>query len=249
MIGSVCESDVLRERCSKHSNSFFFAFDTSLFQHFLMAATITSQRHDAPLVDLLRQRDGRRVDDLAKSLGITATAVRQRLDRLMKEGLVSREVIQGTRGRPSHSYNLTESGNRSAGDNFQDLAVVLWSEIRSVRDPAVRRGLLNRIGSSLADRFVSKVSGKTPSERLQSMANVMKDREIPCSFSIENGLPILTSLACPYPELAELDRGICAAERSMLETLSGGRVRLSECRLDGASCCRFTGVSSGDQRK
>ena len=43
-----------------------------------------------------------------------------------------------------------------------------------------------------------------------------------------------------YPDLAEADRGICAAERSMIEELVGDAVRLSECRLDGGSCCRFT---------
>ena len=52
-------------------------------------------------------------------------------------------------------------------------------------------------------------------------------------------LPVLTSYACPFPDLAEEDRGICAAERQMIETLVGDSVRLSECRLDGGTCCRF----------
>jgi predicted ArsR family transcriptional regulator len=57
---------------------------------------------------------------------------------------------------------------------------------------------------------------------------------------------VLTSHACPYPELAEQDRGICAAERLMLQDLVGSAVQLSECRLDGAACCRFTvGDASG----
>jgi predicted ArsR family transcriptional regulator len=64
------------------------------------------------------------------------------------------------------------------------------------------------------------------------------------------GLPVLTSHACPYPQLAEQDRGVCSAERLMLEDLVGAPVKLSECRLDGDDCCRFTvhaveGVASG----
>jgi hypothetical protein len=65
-------------------------------------------------------------------------------------------------------------------------------------------------------------------------------------LSVTGGLPVLTTYSCPYPELAEQDRGICAAERIMLEELVGTDVQLSECRLDGASCCRFT-ASAGTQ--
>jgi predicted ArsR family transcriptional regulator len=51
---------------------------------------------------------------------------------------------------------------------------------------------------------------------------------------------VLTALACPYPELAEQDRGICAVEKLVFSELLGEKVRLTECRLDGASnCCRF----------
>jgi hypothetical protein len=31
----------------------------------------------------------------------------------------------------------------------------------------------------------------------------------------------------------------------MLQDLVGGSVELSECRLDGSSCCRFTAVNGG----
>jgi predicted ArsR family transcriptional regulator len=51
---------------------------------------------------------------------------------------------------------------------------------------------------------------------------------------------VLTALACPYPDLAEQDRGICAVEKMMFTEMLGTPVRLTECRLDGAStCCRF----------
>jgi predicted ArsR family transcriptional regulator len=68
----------------------------------------------------------------------------------------------------------------------------------------------------------------------------------PASGPENGGLPVLTSYACPYPELAEQDRGICAAERLMLQDLVGSAVHLTECRLDGAPCCRFTVGSDDD---
>ena len=221
---------------------------------------------DEALVDLLRMEPARGINDLAAALGVTATAVRQRLDRLIRAGIVEKTPAASgqrrSRGRPAHSYGLTARGRQLGGDNFRDLAMVLWKEIRDVREPEVRRGLFNRIGSRLAGLYRDVVRGATATERLESIATLLQDRDIPCSVGVSGtsvspehprrrdrnardgnnmaGLPVLTSHACPYPQLAEQDRGVCAAERLMLEDLVGAPVKLSECRLDGDDCCRFT---------
>jgi DeoR family transcriptional regulator, suf operon transcriptional repressor len=220
-------------------------------------APVEHRASDAAVIELLRVNDRLGIGGLAKRLGVTATAVRQRLDRLMRAGLVGRTTVSGElsnagepgtnrlRGRPSHVYSLTEKGRRTGGDNFRDLALVLWREIRSVREPAVRQGLLSRIAAAMASMYREEVSGGTPRQRLESTAKILQDRRISCgvepaSGPVNGGLAVLTSYACPYPELAEQDRGICAAERLMLQDLVGSAVQLTECRLDGAACCRFT---------
>ena len=129
--------------------------------------------------------------------------------------------------------------------------MVLWREVRAVREPAVRQGLLSRIGSAMAGMYRDRVSGATPRERLESAAALLRERNISCGVSADDGdLPVLTSYTCPYPDLAERDRGICAAERLMLQELAAAPVELSACRLDGASCCKFTATAtpSSDQR-
>jgi predicted ArsR family transcriptional regulator len=197
---------------------------------------------DAAVIDLLRLRDALGIGALAEALGVTATAVRQRLDRLMRTGLVERSTVSKPRGRPAHAYRLTDAGRRLGGDNFRDLALVLWREIRSVRDPAVRSGLISRIGSALAETYRPHVTEPGVSARLERIAELLRDRDICCTVDAAGAsghLPVLTSHACPYPDLAEQDRGICAAERLMLQELVGTDVRLAECRLDGGSVCRF----------
>jgi DeoR family transcriptional regulator, suf operon transcriptional repressor len=227
-----------------------------------MSRSVSSAEHrssDAALIELLLAESPLGIGELAARLGVTATAVRQRLDRLMRAGLVGRstlahtgDVAAGTpgnrsarlRGRPSHVYSLTDKGRRTGGDNFRDLAMVLWREIRSVREPAVRQGLIARIGAAMAEMYRAEISGETPRQRLESTARILRERQISCSVepaeASAGSLPVLTSYACPYPDLAEQDRGICAAERMMLQDLVGATVQLSECRLDGGSCCRFT---------
>jgi DeoR family transcriptional regulator, suf operon transcriptional repressor len=91
---------------------------------------------DTAILDLLRKRDRLSVTELAEAMEVTATAVRQRLNRLMAQGYIERVVSRAGRGRPSHQYSLTSKGRRQTGSNFADLA---WrSGRRSVRS-GIRR--------------------------------------------------------------------------------------------------------------
>jgi predicted ArsR family transcriptional regulator len=182
------------------------------------ASQTDGRSSDAALIELLRVESSLGIGQMADSLGVTATAIRQRLERLMRQGIICRETVApGTtqaaasqsrrtgRGRPAHVYSLTEKGRRTGGDNFRDLS-------------------------------------------LESVASMLRERRLSCDVQRgddSGGLPVLTAYACPYPELAEQDRGICAAERIMLQELVGSPVQLSECRLDGAACCKFTATGQG----
>lgn len=199
-----------------------------------------TETSDRALVDFIRREGAVTISALVAEMGVTATAVRQRLQRLMDTGFIQRQTEHKRRGRPNHRYSLTEKGEQSGGNNFADLASVLWDEIKSVEDPAVRRGLLKRIAGRFVERYRDEVSGETLGARMKALVAVMGERQIPFAVDESKALPVLSALACPYPELAKADRGVCTMEKLMLSEILGENVRLSECRLDGATCCTFT---------
>jgi len=201
-----------------------------------------SETSDLGLLDLLRKHGPLGVAQLTTAMEVTATAVRQRLTRLLAQGDIEREAQRTSRGRPVHRYQLTEKGRRRAGANFADLAIALWQEIREIKDPEVRRGLLQRIGGRLATLYASRVTGSNLDERLESLAAIFRERQIPFDVERRNDLPLLQARACPYPDLAEQDRTVCSMERLMFSQLVGENLRLSNCRLDGHSCCTFEHV-------
>jgi DeoR family transcriptional regulator, suf operon transcriptional repressor len=194
---------------------------------------------DQSILDHLRRKGEATVGDLVELLGVTATAVRQRLTRLMDNGLVARQAEAAGRGRPMHRYSLTPTGERSGGNNYDQLAQVLWDEVRAVKDPDIRQGLLSRLSHRLAEVYRSQVEGSALPERMASLASLMAQQDLRFVFERTNELPVLTALACPYPDLAERDRGVCAMEKMMISEVLGEGVRLSACRLDGATCCTF----------
>jgi len=194
---------------------------------------------DGVVSDLLREQGEMTISALVSHLDVTATAVRQRLTRLMKAGHVQRKAVTEGRGRPSHRYSLTERGRREAGSNFADLAVALWVEIRSVADSETRRGLLQRIAKRMAESYSGHLKGKTTAEKMKSVVALFGDRSVPFSVETSGQLPVLTAKCCPYPSLAEQDRSICAMEKMMFSEMVGEKLHLSDCRLDGGTCCTF----------
>ena len=195
---------------------------------------------DQSVLDYLRRVGSCTITNLVEHAGVTATAIRQRLNRLMDQGLIQRKSEAAGRGRPTHHYSLSPAGQRSAGNNYEDLANILWSEIRAVDDPDARYGLLKRIVSRFTDVYRQRIGGDNLRERMESLVGLMREREVP--FEVQetaNELPVLTALACPYPELAEQDRTICSMEKMMFSELLGEGVRLTACRLDGENCCTF----------
>src|SRR5262245_8227565 len=96
---------------------------------------VQAESSDVALLDLLRKHGPLSIAQLKAPMQVTATAVRQRLVRLLAQGDIERTTERVSRGRPLHRYALTDKGRRRAGANFADLAIALWQEIREIKDP------------------------------------------------------------------------------------------------------------------
>jgi predicted ArsR family transcriptional regulator len=205
-------------------------------------------------LDLIRREGPLTVVDLARRLGVTSTAVRNRLTRLLGSGMVERLTEHGARGRPRHMYQASVEAHKRLGQNYADLAVVLWDELmQTVPDRKLRRLIFGRITERMAELYRSQVTGEEWEGRLIQLGTLLHDRGIEAEVvrGGDGGMtPVLKQHSCPYYELAEADRSICALERKMFEKVLGRGLRLSQCRLDGHRSCDFeakpvTALTSG----
>jgi predicted ArsR family transcriptional regulator len=208
--------------------------------------SVEAPHSDNDLLDLIRVAGPLSIADLSDAMEVTATAVRQRLTRLMAHSLIQRDAVRAGRGRPRHRYWLTEKGVRQTGSNFTDLAVTLWREFRSITDEKVRRDMLRRFAKALASGYIEQIRGNTPAERLQSLAELFNQRRIPVSVAASPEGHTLTAHACPYPSLADEDPAVCDMEKMLFSELVGADVQLTHCRLEGGGECQFhTGSTPG----
>jgi predicted ArsR family transcriptional regulator len=139
-------------------------------------------------------------------------------------------------------YQASAQAHRRLGQNYADLAVILWGEMmRTVEDRKLRRVLFARITERLAELYRAQVTGVEWERRMVQLGTLLHDRGIETEVIPGDGgvLPVLKQHSCPYFELAEADRAVCAMERKMFEKVLGRSLRLSQCRLDGHRSCDF----------
>ena len=195
---------------------------------------------DKEILDYLHRSDGGTVQELCDLLNVTRNAVRQRIMRLESQEMLSRGQRSQSRGRPKNVYRVTEKGLHSLGEDYREIAVVLWESIIALEDTEARELLLAQVRDRLADRIRKKL-GQSDSavERLDQLASEMKST----GFNVESDhsfeLPILRETNCPFPMLADVDEAICHMEREVLEQVVGAPVEFKNRCRDGHHCCEF----------
>lgn len=202
---------------------------------------------DADFLEQLQRLGTASVQEICDAVGVTATAVRQRLVRLLAEGFVARELVRAGRGRPRYMYHVSEEGLRQLGDNYSDLAMILWRALRNVTDGEIRADLARRVRSALVARFGVGVHGPRLEDRFRQLQAALVERGFDVEVDSSSGLPILREKSCPYQELASSDRAICELEEEVFQQVLGVPVELSQCRLDGHSCCEFVAIDAGGE--
>ena len=196
--------------------------------------------NDLAVMELLRRKGGMSVGQLVDALGVTATAIRQRLTRLMSSQLVQRSKSPDGRGRPRHRYALTERGRNSIGSNLNDLALVLWQEVQEIEDDETKRKVIAGVVQRLAAKYEADIQADTTEQKLAAFTKVFAEKQIPIEYrQSATGLPIITVSGCPYPDLAQDNREICDLEKQLMARLVGGPVSLCQCQQDGDEFCSF----------
>lgn len=192
------------------------------------------------------------IGELIEALGVTATAIRQRLQRLLDEGLIERQKVIAGRGRPAYEYRLTPAGRRCAGADPSPLAEAMWQEILQLADVGSRRKLLAGVAKRLGQDYAQSIGAGTSvslAEKMRRLGDVLAAQQVAthCGDSGEGTaeLPLLDIRACPYPALrdAAADRSMCQLEAEIFSEALGAPVHLSHCVLDGDASCHFVPVA------
>ena len=202
---------------------------------------IYGERRKQLIQHLLRNKAGASIEELARALGVTRTAVRQHLASLGRDGLVARGAERATGGRPERLFVLTKEGREAFPRHYSWFARLLMEAIAKEHGAAGLRVRLGRVASAV----VVELRQRLPREdnRRQKVANASRlldelgyDAHTAADLA---GAPTIEADNCVFHELAMKNPEVCQFDLSLLSGLTGSKVDLDECMARGGHVCRF----------
>jgi predicted ArsR family transcriptional regulator len=218
-----------------------------------MAAAIQSERpvHAVRkhILEILKEREGATVAELADALEMAAVSVRHHLDILQGDNLikVARVERKGSVGRPQQIYVLTEEAVEYFPNNFAALAGNLVRQIKQTLPPEQVECVFRNLAHDLAGQFErGPAEGGQIEAQLERIAEFLNSQGYLASWEEgADGDYLLHKHNCPYAGVSAEHRELCAMDQVLVETLVERPCeRVQHMVTDGHSCTYRVGQAA-----
>jgi predicted ArsR family transcriptional regulator len=203
-----------------------------------MKPAINPVRHE--ILTLLKRRGPLCADELAMALGMSGVAVRQHLDALETDGLVSATVERRRKGRPRHLFALTEAADDCFPNNYHVLAAGLMEQVVEQDGIGKLESLLEGHCNRVLEQQLPSFAGKELKGRLEALARLQDERGHMAELEErEDGSFCLQQFHCPLCRVARQFPQICERELELFGRLLEADVTHEQHRLHGDRICSF----------
>ena len=179
-------------------------------------------------------------DELAASLGISSSAVRQHLSALRSAGLVAARQERGHPGRPADRYHATELTEPLFNTTATDLSIEILRHVEE-EDPELVERIFDRRRRQLVDDVELKLSGQPIDERVRILAELLDEQGyLADSDKIDDHHYRINLHSCAIWPVASRYRQACTAELEFVRDLiPDGTVERVTHKTTGAHTCAY----------
>jgi len=182
-------------------------------------------------------------ETLARRLGISVQAVRQRLERLLTENLVACSDRAHGRGRPRRLWSLAPSAASLFPDTHAQLTVDLIGTIRSELGQVALARLLDRRREQITAAYCGRLAREPDiARKLMALADMRSAEGYMARVEMlaDQGF-LLVEDHCPICAAAMSCQGFCSIELAIFQSLlgPGWRVERRDHLLTGARRCAY----------
>lgn len=194
------------------------------------------------ILELLKMEGPSQASDMAKTLGVSAMAVRQHLYALSDEGLVVAEERALGVGRPRKIWSLTGAADAFFPHGYADLTADLLTVMRRTFG---EEGLNKLIRERLADQIKSYRARLDAlpdlKKKVEALAAIRCEEGYMASATSQDGVHLLVENHCPICAAAKACTGLCASELELFQTVLGDGVDVTRTDhiLAGARRCAY----------
>lgn len=165
---------------------------------------------------LLKLRGPLPAQEMAESLEMTVSGVRQHLSSLERQGAVTHEKRRNGPGRPRHVYRLTPAGDalfpRRYGELANELLGYLEDESPELLETIFQRRRERRIAEAR-----ERLEGLDPAARVEELARILDEDGYDAGVQLEpDGTLTVVERNCAVRVVAERYRQACTSEIDFL---------------------------------
>jgi DeoR family transcriptional regulator, suf operon transcriptional repressor len=192
------------------------------------------------LLETLKRKGEARADELAISLDITVSAVRQHLAALQAEGFVEHREVRAGPGRPHHDYRLSPRGDELFPRRYASIANDLLVEAEAV-DPALIDRMFERRRARRVERAKARMEGKSFGDRVAELTRVLdEDGYLAELVEQDDGSYRIVEHNCAILAVASQYGAACGTELEFIrEVLPDARVERVAHLLSGGHVCAY----------
>jgi DeoR family suf operon transcriptional repressor len=192
------------------------------------------------LLDALKRQGEARADELATTLGITVSAVRQHLAALHGVGLVTHSEVRAGPGRPHHRYRLSEQGDNLFPRRYAQVVTDLLVEAEA-EDPAIVERMFARRRDRRVERAKERLAGKSLPEQVAELTQVLDEDGYLAEFvPQDDGSFRIVEHNCAILAVATRYGAACSTELEFIrEVLPDARVERVAHLLSGGHVCAY----------
>ncbi len=192
------------------------------------------------IMELVKRHGSLSVDQLAGHLSITPMGVRQHLNILEKDGLVSCQAVRRGLGRPSHLYSLTAAAREYFPQSYEAFALTLLDNIQTQHGEEAVDSLFETRANKLVEQLRAKVSGGDLKTRVTQLARALDETGSMSSFEqVDDSTFVLNEHNCSILGVAMHYPQACRHELDLFERVLDAKVQRQQCQSAGQTICRY----------
>lgn len=178
--------------------------------------------------------------DIAATLDISATAVRQHLSALRTAGLVLAERQRGQPGRPVERYRATELAEPLFEATGGDLSTEILGYVEA-EDPALIGRIFDRRRQLIVEDAVARLDNTPPEDRVGIVTSLLDEQGYLADFDeVGPGHYRINLRSCAIWTVANAFGQACTSELELIRTLiPEAAIERTTSKIDGSHTCCY----------
>jgi len=215
-----------------------------------VASVVEISARARDLVLALKQAGEAGAEELAATLHVTASAVRQQLDGLVADGLVAHRSQPRGPGRPTHLYRLTRAAEPLFPKAYGGLTNELLGYVGDA-DPSMVDGLFDRRRQRRYEGARARLAaaGRSLEARVAELAHILDEDGYLAGFeALPDGTYRIVEHNCAVLDVAERYGQACSSEIAFLrQALPDARIERVSHMIAGAHSCAYSVTPVGPE--